>query len=218
MHNIDDSGAPNEQSSKRSIHRGESLREDHGIADIHDNRNNENSKSRLRSAAHTALSGDPGYGNSKADIHEEKSRSYIGIKESHHDDHGIVDDYAGTQHGSRIQSASIDPLRYLSESHNSRHASRAEDTVIPVLDKSRQKQVIPEFLDDSEYKDVQRNTGNEYTSAEDIDLTRLQFARMLSPFLSMAIVKGIFSKNWNYREQALNAIRNNITPEKKGSV
>lgn len=184
----------------------------------YDYKAHENSRSRLKSAAHTALSGDGAYGHSKADIHDEKSRSYIAAKESHHDDHGIADEYPGTQHGSRIQSASIDPLRYLSESQNSKHASRVEDTIIPVLDKSRQKQVIPEFLDDSEYKDVQRNTGTEYTNAEDIDLTRLQFARMLSPFLSMAIVKGIFSKNWNYREQAINAIKNNITPEKKGSV
>ena len=218
VHQAPDLGAPEEQSSRRNLHKIDSLREEHHAGDAHDARANEHSKSRLKSAAHTVLSNDQGHGNSRADIHEEKSKSFPGGKESHHDDHGIVDEYPGTQHGSRIHSASIEPLRYMSESQGSKFASRAEDTIIPVLDKQRKKQVIPEFLDDSEFKDVERNTGAEYTNAEDIDLTRLQFARMLSPFLSMSIVKGIFSKNWNYREQALNAIRNNITPEKKGSV
>lgn len=213
---------PNESGSKRNLIRPESVREDfHESSKVYQTSREENSKFRLKSAAHTALSGEPGgYSNSRGDPrNDEKSNSQIiGIRESNVGDHDIIEDYPGTQHGSRIQSASIDPLRYLSESQDSKYASRVNDTIIPVLDKTRKKQVIPEFLDDSEFKEIERNNGDDYVNAEEIDLTRLQFSRMLSPFLSMSIVKGIFSKNWNYREQAINAIKRNITPEKKGSV
>jgi hypothetical protein len=125
----------------------------------------------------------------------------------------------GQDFNSRIQSASVAGGRFL-DSVDSRKApltKRPDDEVIPVLDRNHKKIVIPEFRDEGErYGEVERNTGDEYLQAEDIELNKLAFARMLSPFLSIPIVKGLFSKNWNYREQAINAIRMQLTKEKSG--
>ena len=95
-----------------------------------------------------------------------------------------------------------------------------DDVVIPVLDKRHKRLAIPEFPNDNEYpmEENQRNISDEYLKAEDIELNKLSFARMLVPYLSLGVVKGIFSKNWNFREQALNAIRLNLTPEHSSSM
>lgn len=198
--------------------KGDSVREDQPYMDNQESYNQERSKARIRSAANTILSNDQQLSRSRGDM-DERSRSHIQRNESAREDQShYVDDYRYGAHGSRIESASIDPVHNSYHSYGSKKASRADETIIPVLDKGHKKQVIPEFLDGQEFKEIERNTGDEYLQAEDIDLTRLQFARMLSPFLSMGIVKGIFSKNWNYREQSLNAIRSHITPEKQGDV
>ena len=198
--------------------RGDSVREDIPYQEHHDDYHGEQSKARIKSAAHTILSNDHQLSRSK-DEAEERSGSHINRHDSLREEQSnYIEDHRYAGHDSRVQSASIDPIHKSYQSRGSKKASRADQIIIPVLDKQHKKQVIPEFLNDSEFKDVERNMGDDYMQAEDIDLTRLQFARMLSPFLSLGIVKGVFSKNWNYREQALNAIRTHITPEKQGDV
>ena len=89
-----------------------------------------------------------------------------------------------------------------------------DDQIIPSLDKNRKKQDIPEFRDGENYDEIERNNEDDYLNAEEIELNKMQLARNLSPFLSMGVVKGLLSRNWNYREQAINVIKNNITPDK----
>lgn len=131
--------------------------------------------------------------------------------------------------GSRIQSASIvdqTSMRYMSsanqDSDNFQYRSSApqrnfDDVVIPTLDKNKARQVIPEYVDGPR-EEVERNVGNEYLQAEDVEYNKMGLARQLSPSLSKNIAKALFSKNWNFREQAINAIRLQLTPEKNSQM
>ena len=80
-----------------------------------------------------------------------------------------------------------------------------DNQVIPALANRNKKSNfdIPENeMDDQEVN----NNAVGYMNAEDIHPKQMEIAGPLMPFLSEEICRGLFSKNWSYREGAVNAI------------
>lgn len=79
------------------------------------------------------------------------------------------------------------------------------EQVIPAMAGKKNKFEIPE---EEEFE--MNNDGPGFLNAEEINPKKMDAAAPLLPFLSDDICRGIFSKNWGFREGALNFLRDEI--------
>lgn len=133
-----------------------------------------------------------------------------------------IDAHQGRNRGARFQENvnhqdQEDPVEYQEPrdarpAQNSRGGRRhpiqqreiidVDNQVLPALQKGKAEFDVPETLND--------NQGADYLNAEDIKPDRMTLADPLKSFVTEDICRGIFSSNWNYRDGAIQALKEEI--------